>query len=319
MRVLLTGATGFIGRRLATRLIARGDSVLAVGRRPCRIAGAEEIPLPHLEPERIEMALQRTSFDGVVHLAAAGVNPAERDEKALMTMNSVLPGMMISIAAKRGAKAVVTAGSCAEYQAAPVEEALTEQSALETRKLYGASKAAGGILALAQGAGHGIPVAVVRLFNVFGPGEAPYRLLPSLLQSLTAGRPVRLSAGTQVRDFVYIDDVCAGLMAVLETSIRHGLPSAAYNLATGKGNTVADFARATARLMGADEALLEFNALPFRPDDMPYVVGDASLLKQHCGWTAAFTMKDGIAAAIQEYQAARLDTKASRWRPDSCT
>jgi dTDP-glucose 4,6-dehydratase len=285
-------------------LIARGDSVLAVGRRPCRIAGAEEIPLPHLEPERIEMALRRISFDAVVHLAAAGVNPAERDEKTLMTMNSVLPGMMISIAAKRGAKAVVTAGSCAEYQAAPVEEALTEQSALETRKLYGASKAAGAILALAQGAVHHIPVAVVRLFNVFGPGEAPYRLLPSLLQCLIAGRPIRLSAGSQVRDFVYIDDVCAGLVAVLQRSIRHELPSGAYNLATGKGNTVADFARATARLTGADEALLKFNALPLRPDDMPYVVGDASLLEKHCGWTPAFTMQDGIAAAIREYPSA---------------
>jgi nucleoside-diphosphate-sugar epimerase len=306
MRILLTGATGFIGRRLATRLIARGDSVLAVGRRPCRIAGAEDMQVPHLEPESIERALERTSFDAVVHLAAAGVNPADRDEKTLMTMNSILPGMMISIAAKRGAKAVVMTGSCAEYQAVRVEEALTEQSALETRKLYGASKAAGGILALAQGAVHHIPVAVVRLFNVFGPGEAPYRLLPSLLQSLIAGRPIGLSAGTQVRDFIYIDDVCAGLVAVLETSIRHELPSGAYNLATGKGNTVADFARATSRLTGADEALLEFNALPLRPDDMPYVLGDASLLKKHCGWTPTFTMKDGIAAAIREYPSAVL-------------
>ncbi|MEN3363074.1 MAG: hypothetical protein V7606_348 [Burkholderiales bacterium] len=311
MRILLTGATGFIGRRLAARLISRGDSVLAVGRRACHIAGAEEIETLLLESADIERALRHTSFDAVFHLAAAGVNPGDRDEKTLMAINSLLPGMMIPIAAKHGAKAVVTAGSCAEYQRPSGAKSLTEHSALEMRKLYGASKAAGGILALAQGAGHHIPVAVVRLFNVFGPGEAPYRLLPSLLQNLTAGRPVRLSAGTQIRDFVYIDDACAGLMAALEAALRHALPSAIYNLATGKGHTVADFARATARMLGADQGLLQFNALPFRPDDVPYLVGDASLLKSHCGWAPALTMNDGIAAAVHEYQ-------ASCRGPDSC-
>jgi nucleoside-diphosphate-sugar epimerase len=312
MRILLTGATGFIGRRLAKHLISRGDSVLAIGRRACGIAGVEEIHLPQLDAEGIECAVRHTSFDAVVHLAAAGVNPAERDEKTLMTINSLLPAMMVSIAAKRGAKAVVMAGSSAEYQACA--QALTEQSALEVRKLYGASKGAGAMLALAQGVRNDIPVAVVRLFNVYGPGEAPWRLLPCLLQNLTAGRPVRLSAGTQVRDFVYVDDACAGLIATMEASVRRELPGAAYNLATGRGNTVADFARATARSLGADEALLKFNALPFRPDDMPYVVGDASLLKCRCGWNPAFTMKDGIAAAIAEYREPAL----SGWRSRSC-
>jgi nucleoside-diphosphate-sugar epimerase len=223
----------------------------------------------------------------------------------------MLPAALVTAAAKCGAKAVVIAGSSAEYKASTATTALTGCAELETAKLYGASKAAGGIMALAQGASRNIPVGVLRLFNVFGPGEAAHRLLPSLLQSLRIGHAVKLSAGTQIRDFVYLDDACAGMLAAMDALTDHRMSSGAYNLATGTGNSVADFARAAARLMDADEALLEFGALPFRPDDLPYVVGDATRLRAGAGWNPKFTMEQGIAATIAEYQANHPATKAS--------
>jgi nucleoside-diphosphate-sugar epimerase len=304
MRILVTGATGFIGQRLTQHLLRRGDTVLALGRRSCGVAGVENIHVAALDPVCIAQALQGRSFDAVMHLAAAGVHPGDRDDLALMNVNSIVPGAMVAIAAKAGARAVIIAGSSAEYRAIDATGPLSELTTLETRKLYGASKAAGGILALAQGATHDIPVAVVRLFNVFGPGEAAHRLLPSLLENLAAGRVVRLSAGSQIRDFVHLDDACAGLLMALDALLDRRLASDAYNLATGVGNSVADFARTTAHLAEADASLLAFGALPFRPDDLPLVVGDPSRLKQACGWTSRFDMEQGIAAAIQEYRTA---------------
>ncbi|WP_434130439.1 NAD-dependent epimerase/dehydratase family protein [Methylocaldum sp. GT1BB] len=300
MRILLTGASGFIGHRLVKLLISRGVSIVSLGRRPCDIPHTESIVLPALEPERIEYAVHNCSFDAVIHLAAAGVHPSDRGSLSLMQINSLLPGVMVSVAAKTGAKAIILAGSSAEYRSPHIAAPLMEESPLETGKLYGASKAAGGMLALAQGAVHDIPVGVVRLFNVYGPGEAPHRLLPSLLRNLTANQPVELSAGTQIRDFVYIDDACSGLISTLEAVIEKRLASGAYNLATGVGHTVSDFSRTVARVLKADESLLKFGALPLRPDDLPYVVGDSSILKNVCGWCPKYNMEDGIGATIKE-------------------
>lgn len=236
----------------------------------------------------------------MIHLAAAGVSPTDRDSSTIFRVNASLAPQIVSIAAKLGARAVVLAGSSAEYRSPQQFVPLDEDAPLETGKLYGASKAAGGILALANGAAEGLPVGVLRLFNVYGPGEGPHRLLPSLVRDLVASRQVKLSAGTQIRDFVHIDDVCGGLIAALTALADKKMPAGAYNLATGTGRSVGDFARTVARAVNADPALLQFGALPFRPDDLPYVVGSPAKLREACGWHAGTSLEHGIVLALAE-------------------
>jgi dTDP-glucose 4,6-dehydratase len=207
---------------------------------------------------------------------------------------------LVSLAAQKDIGAVVAVGSSSEYSAIGATVPIDENSSLETAKLYGASKAAGGMLALASGAACGLPVAVVRLFNVYGPGEASHRLLPSLIAGLGKNQPVKLSAGTQVRDFVYVDDACNGLVAVLNALISTQLPSGAYNLATSKGHTVAEFAQYVCEALDAPAELLQLGALPMRPDDLPYVVGNAKKLKNACGWHAGTSLEEGIKRALAE-------------------
>ncbi|SOE69815.1 Nucleoside-diphosphate-sugar epimerase [Burkholderia sp. D7] len=299
--ILLTGASGFVGRRLAQMLVAADLNVTCVGRAPCVIRGVENVLVEALTVEQIERALAPNScFDGVVHLAAAGVAPTDRDSTTIFRVNAFLAPQMVSLAAKVGARAVVLAGSSAEYRSPKQSEPLDEEAPLETSKLYGASKAAGGILALANGTAENIAVGVLRLFNVYGPGEGAHRLLPSLVRDLIARQPVQLSAGTQVRDFVYVDDVCAGLIAALTALADKKMLPGAYNVASGTGNSVGDFARAVAHAVNADLTLLKFGSLPFRPDDLPYVVGSPAKLRDACGWHAATPLADGIAQALRE-------------------
>ncbi|MDP9154913.1 MAG: NAD(P)-dependent oxidoreductase [Pseudomonadota bacterium] len=298
--VLLTGASGFIGTRLARSLVAANVRVTCVGRSPCLVSGVENRLVETLVVEKIEAALAGSSFDGVIHLAAAGVTPADRDSSAIFRVNAFLAPQMVSLAAKVGASAIVLAGSSAEYRSPRRPEVLDEDEPLETSKLYGASKAAGGILALANGAAANIPVGVMRLFNVYGPGEAPHRLLPSLVRDLSGGREVKLSPGTQVRDFVYVEDVCVGLTAALNALAEGKMATGAYNVATGVGRSVSDFARAVAHAMKVDPALLQFGALPFRPDDLPYVVGSPSRLRNACGWHTYTTLAAGVSKALAE-------------------
>jgi nucleoside-diphosphate-sugar epimerase len=302
LSLLVTGATGFIGRRLVSHLCARGETVHVLGRRPCNIDGVQDILVSRFEPDIIRAALANQSFDAVMHLAAAGIKPDERDAGTLMQINSLLPGVMVEIAARCGARAVIVTGSSSEYKAPRAGQALTEDAPLCDDKLYGASKAAGALLALAQGASLALPVAVLRLFNVYGPGEAAHRLLPSLVQRLLRGEPVPLSIGNQQRDFLHVDDACGAMLAALDAMLARTMAGGAYNVATGQANSVADFARAVGSALHADSALLQFGALSLRADDLPFVVGDPQRLEAACGWRSRLTMAAGIQAAVAEYQ-----------------
>lgn len=298
MRILVTGGNGFIGRTLVRHLVGRGDTVLALGRNRCQTAGAENLQVQALIPSCIEPALRDRAFDAVIHLASAGVHPSDRDPGVLAAINTELPAYIVMTAAKAGAKAVVVAGSSAEYAPLPGRELIDEHAAPETERPYGASKAAGSARAILAGEQHGIPVGVARLFNVFGPGEAPHRLLPALIEGLARGGVVPLSSGTQIRDFIHVDDAADGLITMIERLAAGLMTSGPYNVCTGAGTSVRHFAQAAARELGADESRLAFGAMPLRPEEIEWVVGDPSRLREACGWRARHALEPAIAAAV---------------------
>ena len=299
MRVLVTGGSGFIGRHFLGFLLASGvESIRVLGRHPVKMPGCEDLVVPELSAAFVERAVAGNEVDVVVHLAASGVDPQQRDVETLMNINVMLPPKLVNAAAAAGVRAMVIAGSCAEYRGQAASQPLSEDAPLESRKIYGATKAAGGMLALAQATANGVPVAVVRLFNVFGANEAPHRLLPTLIRHLRSGAQVPLSEGSQVRDFVHVHDACRGLWEVVPRLIDGSMRSGFYNLATGVGSTVASFARHVARCLGADQRLLHFGAIPMRSDELPYVVGDASALRSACGWRPLRSLEEGISEAV---------------------
>lgn len=264
MKILLTGGNGFIGKHLVTYLLSLGHEVLTLGRKEIRINGVHSIILPEFTMQNIEKALHGYTFDAVLNLVSAGVNPEDRDISQLLTINVLVPSYLVLIGIKCGAKAFITTGSSSEYMKLNHNEIITEACPLETSKIYGASKASGGILALANGANLSIPVAITRLFNVFGPGEAPHRLLPSLINNLKDQKSVNLSSGDQIRDFIYVSDACSGIVATLNALLDGRLKSGAYNISTGIGTSVAKVCRTAARLMRVNESLLKFGALPLQ-------------------------------------------------------
>lgn len=300
MRVLLTGVSGFIGRRLFSRFVERGDRVTGLVRSPVSIFGGETVVVPGLAPANIGEAISGRSFDVVVNLAAAGVTPSDRDPSTLTQINSFLPCALATIARDAGAKAFIQVGSSAEYACKANFEPMTEESPLENKKLYGASKAAAALLTQALGAQIALPVMALRLFNVFGPGEASHRLLPSLVTKLKEGQGVSLSAGTQIRDFIHVDDVCAGIIAAVDALTENPALSGCYNLSTGIGTTVKDFARIVAGAMHSDMKLLRFGELPMRPDDLPYVVGCPDKFTKNIGWKPNLCLSEGVSKSVEE-------------------
>lgn len=297
---LLTGATGFIGRHLARHLAAQNCAVVSLQRAPRNLAGvAETIVVPDLTPAAMAAALRGRRFDRVFHLAGYGVAPGDRDPESMFRINVELTRGVVAQAAGWGAKAVVIAGSGAEYDFSGVQQPVSEQHPLEAFRLYGASKAAGSLCALATARHLGVPLAVARLFGVFGPGEAPHRLLPSLLTGLRRRQRVPLSAGLQRRDQLYVGDAVAALLAVAQ-AIERTPQQLAVNVSSGAPLPVRAFVEQVAVALGASPALLGFGDLPTRPDDVACFAGDPRRLFQLTGWTPAHSLAGGIEASLND-------------------
>jgi nucleoside-diphosphate-sugar epimerase len=302
MRILVTGASGFIGRAFVAFLKSQSNvKILSLSRKPNSDPQIETLLVPEFSKAALQSALKVHTFDAVVHLAAAGVHPGDRDIEQLVAVNGILPGELAVLAVERGAKAMVMAGTSAEYRRPLDNVKLTEDAPLETRKLYGSTKASGGILAQAMGEACGLPISVLRIFNAYGAGEAAHRLLPSLIRALRAGEKVALSPGLQIRDFIAIHDVCQGFWMMLHSLLNDPANSGAYNLCTGVGISVADFARAVAKALGAPDSHLDFGAIAMRPDEIPYLVGDPAALRKVCNLPPPRTIHQGIAEALASF------------------
>lgn len=301
MLIVVTGASGFIGRRLLRRIAAdRVHEVVSLGELPCGSSGVRDILATDIASAECEAEIRGIRADAIIHLAAAGVAPGDRDTDRLVATNAVLPAKLVGIASRCGIPVVVTAGSCSEYVVPERPIAITESSAFETKRLYGTTKAAGGMLALAAGDSLGVRVGVGRLFNAYGPGEAPHRLLPSLFRSLERGERAPLSIGAQVRDFVFVDDICEGLLRLVEALAARTAEPGAYNVCTGRGTSVAEFAREAARAMDRDESLLGFGDLPMRPDEEMYVIGDPGKTEGALGWIPRTRVAEGVRLTLEQ-------------------
>ncbi len=275
-RVLITGATGFVGRQVAYALVAQGASVTPVIR--SRDGLPEGLGDPILTDDLFaeDAAFWSdtcTGFDTVVHVAWY----TEPGKYLLSEKNLDCLAGSIALArgaAQAGVKKIVGVGTCFEYglsmsgrNAAP----LTVQSPLAPTTFYGAAKASTWMTLSELLKNRSVDFAWCRLFYLYGEGEDERRLVPYLRLRLAAGADVELTSGTQIRD--YMDVRTAG------ATIAHaalGGYTGALNICSGQPVTIAEFARMIADECGKAH-LLKFRARADKPNDPPYVVGAPSL------------------------------------------
>ncbi len=210
MRILLTGATGFVGQALLPRLVAAGHTVVAVTRGPAGPGSVEwdlgrRDPAPAELPERI---------DAVVHAAQARryrAFPADAPE--LVAVNAGGTAALLDYAARAGASRFCLLSTGTVYE--PFRRGLDEEVPLAPTSMLGASKLAAEVIARPYGAL--FRLAVLRVFTLYGPGQAS-RLVPDLIRRVRDGVPVRLSPDGEGMRLapLYRDDLCAVVAACLD-------------------------------------------------------------------------------------------------------
>ncbi|WP_438030792.1 NAD-dependent epimerase/dehydratase family protein [Sorangium sp. So ce233] len=305
-KAVVTGATGFIGSALVRRLLAGGCDVLATA--PARPSGwarlsrpspgqrLRQLPLDRLTRDALLDAVGDEPPDAVFHLASAGVNPGERAPGALHEGNVGALVATLEAAACWGGARVVFTGSCSEYGAVLEGQLVDEGAPRAPADLYGAAKAAAHDYGRAAARALSVPLVTLRLFGVYGPGEAPHRLIPYLAARLRARERVDLTPGTQLRDLTFVDDVVEALLLGATTAgIELG---AAYNVCSGRPTSVRQVCLEVARQLGAPESLLGFGARPPRADEPPWLVGDPRRFRAATGWHPRTDLSLGVAASL---------------------
>lgn len=304
---LVTGGTGLIGSVLVRRLLAEGVQVYCLARQSARsklapAAALEVIEIPSFETDDLRESLTGISCDVVFHLASYGVQAHDRDHNHLIDGNVRLVAHVLRAVSDRPPAKFIFTGSCSEYGfLAKDKTPISEDQPLRPTSLYGAAKAAAELYGSALASRLKIPFVTLRLFNVFGPGEGPHRLLPSIIQSLERDRPVELTGGEQQRDLLHVDDVANALFAAACSERLQSF--AAYNVCSGIPVRIREVGETAAGLLGKPASLLQWGKLPYRNDEPMWVVGDPTRFAQAASWRPKLTLEAGIQrmiAAIRE-------------------
>jgi nucleoside-diphosphate-sugar epimerase len=297
--VLVTGAGGFLGTRLVPRLARAGYSVLALTS-PRNPKGRWLVTPDNVEVVSLDLRFQGLLVDlirarrirSVIHLAAVGVlGPASFDD--LLDVN--VRALVAMAEAIRGSEdhRLLAAGTVFEY-GAPGATPIDESAPLRPLTAYAVSKAVATFAAQAAAAENGLRFAMLRLFHLFGPGEAPTRLIPYVIRKMEARAPVETTDLQAVRDLVYVDDAAEAFCRALESEqvIGH-----VVNVASGRGTKLCEVLEFLADRLDA-RGLLRIGARPSRAVEAPHLVGNPEAARRLMGWEAAHRWEEAVAAMV---------------------
>jgi GDP-4-dehydro-6-deoxy-D-mannose reductase len=284
MRVLVTGASGFVGQRLLPRLEREGWAVTAHDR---------EVDVT--EPEAVATALKAARPDAIIHLAAlSSVADSVRDPSATYRVNYVGTRVLLEAIERHAADArLLLVGSGDAYApTAPGDPPRHESDPLRPRSPYARSKAAAEQLA-GLAAERGLDVLRIRAFNHTGAGQDRRFVAPdfaSQIVEIGAGRrepEMRVGNLDSIRDFMHVDDVVDAYVRLLDPSV----PPRIYNIASGQGTPIRTLLETLCELADVWPKV-ETDPERHRPTDA--MVGDASRLREATGWKPAVPLRDTL-------------------------
>lgn len=286
MRVLLTGASGFIGQHCLEQLLNNGHQVYAIARNPLSIPGPIWKAVDLLSPGAPSQLISTVKPEAVLHLAWCTTPETYwSSPENLLWLQSSLE--LLTAIANSGCRRVVMVGTCAEYDwtSGVCSE---DRTALQPATLYGMSKLSL-FNALQRFAGStDLSWCWTRVFYVYGPHEHPKRLIPSVITSLLHGHEPRISIGEEARDLLHVADVASALVAVLQSSL-----CGPVNIGSASAVRLRDVVVSIARKLDRPE-LIRFDTVSTA---VPSIVAENKILGS-TGWRPRYTTDSGLDQTI---------------------
>ncbi|MBA3344886.1 MAG: GDP-mannose 4,6-dehydratase [Gemmatimonadales bacterium] len=305
MKLLVTGADGFVGRHLVHRLSQGGHQVVAACQRghpappPGEAGGAlRTIPLEVTDDASVRAAVE-WGPEGIVHLAAvASGREARNDPGRAWSVNAAgtarIAAAVASLRERGRADPVLLLVSTAEVYGAGSPVPRLETDPLRPQSPYAASKVGAEVAALEAWRRAGVRAVIARPFPHTGPGQTTQYVVPAFVARLRAAKESgadQVPTGNlePVRDLLDVRDVVGAYLALL----AHGVPGEAYNIARGEGWSLGDLFRRLAELMAVPAVAVPDPSL-VRSADIAHLVGDATKIRRATGWAPAITLEQTL-------------------------
>jgi len=304
MRVLVTGADGFVGRHLCAHFRKHGDQVIeALG--PSATVGTNRLRVDVTDSNSVLAAFRSAQPEAVVNLAGfSSVAKSNTDPLQVWMVNALGSVNVLTSARELDQKVrVLLVGSGEMYGVLPAGSPATEDMPLLPVGPYGSSKAAAELAGMQFWRAHGLDVVMARAFNHLGRGQQSTYVVPSLarqIQSIRRGASeptIQVGNLQAVRDFLAVEDTVAAYRVLL----TQGRSGAAYNVCSGNGRTIRSLLDEMLKIAGV-EASVEVDPDRLRPNDIPWLVGSPSRINE-LGWAPKSSVTQALKDVLDEQSA----------------
>jgi len=330
MKILLTGAAGFIGYHTALRLLARGDDVVGVDNlndyydvslKEARLARLAEQPrfrfvrLDLANRDGVARLFEQERFDRVINLAAqAGVRYSMKNPFAYIDSNIVGFTAVLEGCRHTGVQHLVYASSSSVYGANTTMPFSIHDNVDHPLSLYAATKKANELMAHTYSNLYGLPTTGLRFFTVYGPWGRPDMALFLFTRAILAGEPIDVfNNGDMQRDFTYVDDIVEGVVRVTDRIAQPDpkwsgadpdpgtsrTPWRLYNIGNNKPEQLTHLISVLEEALGRTATK---NLLPMQPGDVPATAADVADLGRDVGFTPATPIEVGVRRFVDWYR-----------------
>jgi len=316
MRILVTGAAGFIGYHTAERLLARGDEVIGLDNlneyydvtlkhaRLARLQGRKGFTFHKIDladQQSMDALFQKERPAAVIHLAAqAGVRYSLTDPHAYTRSN--VTGFMHVLEGCRhnGVGHLVYASTSSVYGSDTAMPFSETRGAGHPLTIYAATKRANELMAHSYSHFFGLPASGLRFFTVYGPWGRPDMALFLFTKAILEGRPIEVfNEGRMQRDFTYVDDIVEGVVRTLALPPAHAPPAAIYNIGNSRAVPLTEFIDTLSRVLGRKAIVRK---LPMQPGDMRTTYASIDSLRALTGFTPRTPLAEGLARFAAWYR-----------------
>ncbi len=329
MKILVTGAAGFIGYHLVHYLLGAGHSVVGVdslnnrydvrlkqarlmalgvgesGEHPkqesCAMRGSFRFRKFLLEDrEALGDLFVAECFDLVIHLAAqAGVRHSLQDPYSYIDSNISGFVNLLECCHRHPVRHLLYASSSSVY-GGNVKVPFSEDDAVDSPvSLYAATKRCDELLATLYARLYGIPMTGLRFFTVYGPWGRPDMAPMLFTKAMLSGEPIQVfNYGEMERDFTYVEDIIEAIARLLEKIPSGNIPAEIYNIGSGHPILLMDFIRTLEQALGRKAKL---NLQPMQPGDVPRTWADTTKLQQAIGFSPRTSLQEGVARFVAWY------------------
>lgn len=302
-KVLVTGAYGFVGSHLVSRLLDEGAEVAVLVREHSNDWRLKEKLHQFYVYKgdvadflRVSQIFHTVKPDVVFHLAAYGVDRMNKQTHQAINTNIIGTVNIIEAAIEVNCEKVINLGSSLEYGYS--EQKLSEDMRLNPLDLYGSTKAAAVILAHQIAKEGNVNLVTIRPFNIFGEKEAPQKLFSYVILQLLKDKEVKLSSGEQYRDYLYIENYIDGLMlAAKNKDVQHDI----FNMGSGQALQIKVYVQKLFQLIAPEKTPL-FGTIPYTEKDRMRAEPDIQKVKDILKWQQRISLEEGMKRTIHWYK-----------------